>query len=79
MLIGVVGCNYPVVVFLIVLNQGLNGALVITHLVNPQDLAPNFAGTVYGIMNFIGMTTGFFVPTISGQLLKHYVLMPPGI
>ncbi|XP_055590927.1 sialin-like [Uranotaenia lowii] len=41
---------------------GFNGAATITNLVNAQDLAPNFAATLYGFMNFIGTTAGFLAP-----------------
>lgn len=35
-----------------------------TNLQNTQDLAPNFAGTLYGIINFVGTTSGFLSPLI---------------
>lgn len=35
-----------------------------TNLQNSQDLAPNYAGTVYGIINFVGTTTGFITPLL---------------
>lgn len=53
--------------------MGLNGAATITNLRNSQDLAPNFAGTLFGIMSFIGGFTGFIVPAILGQLIKGNV------
>ncbi|RZC43007.1 MFS 1 and/or Sugar tr domain containing protein [Asbolus verrucosus] len=60
------------VISLLVLNQAFNGAVVVGHLINPQDLAPNFAGTVYGIMNFLAGTTGFIIPPITAVLTDYY-------
>uniref|UniRef100_A0A182JXW7 Major facilitator superfamily (MFS) profile domain-containing protein n=1 Tax=Anopheles christyi TaxID=43041 RepID=A0A182JXW7_9DIPT len=41
---------------------GFNGASTITNLVNAQDLSPNFAATLYGMMNFLATTAGFLAP-----------------
>ncbi|XP_063903804.1 sialin-like [Zophobas morio] len=71
-LIRAAGCNHAGVIGLLVLNQGFNGAVVVGHLISPQDLAPNFSGTVYGMMNLVGMTTGILVPSITGALNTHY-------
>ncbi|XP_044272677.1 putative inorganic phosphate cotransporter [Tribolium madens] len=71
-LIRAFGCMKEGVITMLVLNQGFNGACVVSHLVNSQDLAPNFAGAVYGIINFFGMTTGIFVPKITGYLKTNY-------
>lgn len=53
--------------------MSLNGAACITNLRNPQDLAPNFAGTIFGIISFIGGLTGFIVPALLGALISHNV------
>ncbi|CAD7089582.1 unnamed protein product [Hermetia illucens] len=42
--------------------MGFNAAAVATNLINVQDLAPNFAATLYGIMNFFANTAGFLAP-----------------
>ncbi|XP_062560564.1 sialin-like [Armigeres subalbatus] len=47
---------------------GVNGASTITNLVNAQDLAPNFAATLYGVMSFLGTTAGFIAP----MLVAHF-------
>lgn len=52
------------VVMVITLSLGFNGAATMTNLQNTQDLAPNFAGTLYGIINFVGTTSGFLSPLI---------------
>uniref|UniRef100_A0A182TBS6 Major facilitator superfamily (MFS) profile domain-containing protein n=1 Tax=Anopheles maculatus TaxID=74869 RepID=A0A182TBS6_9DIPT len=51
-----------VTVSCIVACLGFNGASTITNLVNAQDLAPNFAATLYGMMNFLATTAGFLAP-----------------
>ncbi|CAH1118746.1 unnamed protein product [Phaedon cochleariae] len=66
------GCDVTWAIVLITLSLGMNGASTLTNLQNAQDLAPNFAGTIYGIANCIGSTTGFISPTIVGYLTaKH--------
>lgn len=70
LLIGIsfIGCHWVPVVVLLVFSQSINGAAVLTNLSNPQDLAPNFAGTIFGIISFIGGMTGFITPQITGAL-----------
>lgn len=68
------GCNKVAALAMLMLNQFLNGAVVVSHLVNPQDLAPNFAGTVYAFMNFVGGTIpGYAVMPIQSQIVKAFV------
>lgn len=55
-------------VAIITLSLGFNGASTMTNLQNSQDLAPNFAGTLYGVINFVGTTSGF----ISPMLVAHF-------
>ncbi|XP_049826833.1 sialin isoform X2 [Aethina tumida] len=62
------GCDANWAIVLITLSLGLNGASTLTNLQNSQDLAPNFAATLYGIANCIGSTTGFISPLIVGYL-----------
>uniref|UniRef100_A0A1B0DPH9 Major facilitator superfamily (MFS) profile domain-containing protein n=1 Tax=Phlebotomus papatasi TaxID=29031 RepID=A0A1B0DPH9_PHLPP len=58
-------------VALITLSLGFNGASVLTNLQNSQDLAPNFAGTLYGTMNAIGTTTGFLTPLLVAHFTRY--------
>lgn len=60
-------------VALLTLSMGFNGAATLTNLQNHQDLAPNFAGTLYGIANAIGSTAGFFTPMITAYFTKDAV------
>ncbi|CAH2010250.1 unnamed protein product [Acanthoscelides obtectus] len=73
LLIGIpfVECQPTIVVALLITSMGVNGAAVLTNLQNPQDLAPNFAGSIFGIISFIGGTTGFIVPAITGAFINH--------
>ncbi|XP_055314147.1 sialin-like isoform X2 [Sitodiplosis mosellana] len=54
-------------VAVITISLGFNGASTLTNLQNSQDLAPNYAGTLYGVINFIGTTTGFLTPMVVGH------------
>nr|CAH7725017.1 unnamed protein product [Callosobruchus chinensis] len=66
------GCDVNWAIVLITLSLGLNGASTLTNLQNSHDLAPNFAGTLYGIANCIGSTTGFISPLIVGNLTSKH-------
>ncbi|XP_033218999.1 sialin-like isoform X3 [Belonocnema kinseyi] len=48
----------------LILAFSFNGAAVIVNLSNNQDLSPNYAGFLYGIMNTIGFTAGIIVPIL---------------
>lgn len=62
--LALLGKNQTTCVIIITLSLGFNGAATITNLMNSQDLAPNYAGTIYGIINFVGTTPGFFSPIV---------------
>lgn len=68
-----VGCDAILSVVLITISLGLNGASTLTNLQNNQDLAPNFAGTIYGIINCFGGMSGFFAPMLTGYLTSESV------
>lgn len=53
--------------------MGSNGAATLTNLVNHQDLAPNYAGTLYGIANGIGNTAGFITPLVTAYFTQNGV------
>lgn len=44
-----------------------------TNLQNAQDLAPNFAGQVYGMINFVGTMSGFISPLIVAYFTQENV------
>ncbi|XP_049875794.1 uncharacterized transporter slc-17.2-like [Pectinophora gossypiella] len=68
--LGYTGCAPILSVVLITFSMGSNGAATLTNLVNHQDLAPNFAGTLYGIANGIGNTAGFVTPLVTAHFTK---------
>ncbi|KAJ8959661.1 hypothetical protein NQ318_021849, partial [Aromia moschata] len=71
--IGFMGCSWIPIVVMLILSMALNGAAVVTNLQNPQDLAPNFAGTIFGIISFIGGNTGFIAPVVTAAFIREYV------
>ena len=52
---------------------GCMGALYSAWITNPQDIAPNFAGTVLGLTNCIGSIPGFVAPSIAGQIINDNI------
>ncbi|XP_026495630.2 uncharacterized transporter slc-17.2-like [Vanessa tameamea] len=69
--LGYTGCAPILSVALITFSMGSNGAATLTNLVNHQDLAPNFAGTLYGFANGIGNTAGFITPIVTAYFTKN--------
>lgn len=68
-----VQCTPVPIVVLLILSQGINGAVILTNIMNPLDLSPNFVSTIYGIMSFTGGMTGFVVPHVTGVLMLENV------
>jgi len=62
-----------VCVAIMTISLGFNGAATASNLANSQDLAPNYAGTLYGIINCIGTTPGIFSPLIVAAFTKNEV------
>ncbi|BFZ21329.1 hypothetical protein BsWGS_24367 [Bradybaena similaris] len=58
------------VVALLVVAVGISGFTMAGYSVSHLDIAPAFAGTLFGITNTIGTTTGFVGPVILGALTK---------
>ncbi|CAF4930865.1 unnamed protein product [Pieris macdunnoughi] len=69
--LGYTGCAPILSIALITFSMGSNGAATLTNLVNHQDLAPNFAATLYGIANGIGNTAGFVTPLVTAYFTKN--------
>ena len=67
------GCDRMTAVAMMILALTFNGAACQTSLQNHQDLAPNFAGSLYGIMNTFGSFSGFIIPAIIGGLTNEHV------
>lgn len=58
---------------LITLSLGFNGAATMTSDQNPQDLAPNYAASVFGISNFFGTMSGFISPMVVSYITREKV------
>ncbi|CAG9857293.1 unnamed protein product [Phyllotreta striolata] len=70
--IALTSCDWVPIVVMLTFSMAINGAAVLTNLQNPQDLAPNFAGSIFGIISFIGGMTGFIVPAITGAFIAEH-------
>lgn len=53
----------------------LNGSSSISNLANPYDLSPNYASTIFGIINTAGATSGFLTPLIIAHFTKERVII----
>lgn len=71
-LVGYAGCDFVLANVFLFFALGFNGAALISNLSNNQDLAPNFAGFLYGIMNTIGTTSGMIIPPIVEEIAGRY-------
>ena len=60
--------NFTLVMFTV--GVGCMGALYSSWIINSQDIAPNFAGTILGVTNCIGSIPGFVAPRIAGQIVN---------
>lgn len=49
---------------------GMTGFHAAGVTVNPQDLSPNFSGSVFGLMNTFGATVGFLGVYLAGHILE---------
>ncbi|XP_011158429.1 uncharacterized transporter slc-17.2 isoform X2 [Solenopsis invicta] len=71
-LVGYVGCDFVLANVFLFLALGFNGAALISNLSNNQDLAPNFAGFLYGIMNTVGSSSGMIIPPVVEEIAGKY-------
>ena len=60
--------NFTLAMFTV--GVGCMGALYSSWIINTQDIAPNFAGTLLGVTNCIGSIPGFVAPRIAGQIVN---------
>lgn len=77
-LVGFVGCEPGVIVFLLTIAMGFNGLMHSGFNVTHVDMSPEFSGTLMGLTNCIANFTGFLAPlyvgiiTKSGQTLENW-------
>ncbi|CAG7836381.1 unnamed protein product [Allacma fusca] len=67
-LVTLTGCNDILTLVLLNLAVGLQGAIYTGFLTNHIDIAPNFAGTMYGITNCIASIPSFVAPLTAGAM-----------
>lgn len=68
-----IGENPFAAVAIMTMSLGFNGASALTNLQNGQDLAPNFAGSICALINFVGTTSGFISPFLVAHFTKDGV------
>lgn len=55
------------------LSLAFNGSVVLTSMQNSQDLSPNYAATIYGLINAFGTTAGFITPLVVAYFTQDNV------
>ncbi|KAL6426671.1 hypothetical protein ACFW04_009210 [Cataglyphis niger] len=63
-----IGCNRIGAVLLMTIGVACIGGMYCGFLANHIDIAPNFAGSLVAMTNFIATIPGFVVPVFVGQL-----------
>ena len=66
--VGFLGCNRILIVLAIIIASSSASLAVSGFGVNNLDLAPNYAGTLYGLTNTLGSVAGFLGPEVVGVL-----------
>uniref|UniRef100_A0A914WUR0 Major facilitator superfamily (MFS) profile domain-containing protein n=1 Tax=Plectus sambesii TaxID=2011161 RepID=A0A914WUR0_9BILA len=62
-------------VALLTLSQGLNGLQYGGYIVNHVDIAPRFAGTLFGISNTVATISGIVAPFIAASLTPNKTIL----
>ncbi|KAL7642847.1 UNVERIFIED_CONTAM: hypothetical protein RMT77_006135 [Armadillidium vulgare] len=73
-LVGYVGCNSAAAISLMVLGMFCNGATNTGYMSNHLDIAPNFAGTAFGMSSLVGFSYGMIGPVVVGAITKEEVI-----
>ncbi|XP_025090955.1 sialin-like [Pomacea canaliculata] len=66
-----VGCNHTLAVILLTLAVGFSGFSTAGYNPNHLDIAPRFAGILFGITNTVASVPGFLGPEIVGVLTNN--------
>lgn len=61
--------NFTITLICMSLTIGITGFHSAGVTINPQDLSPNFSGSVFGLMNTFGATVGFLGVYLTGHIL----------
>lgn len=70
---GFIGCSKLAAVFLLTLAVGLSGASYSGFQVNFVEIAPPYAGTLFGVTNALANMCGFLAPAFVGVLVQGNV------
>jgi len=65
------GCHDALVLTLMVVTVGVNGAVLSGYNINHMDLAPQFAGTLMGITNCVATLAGVLAPFQAGYVINQ--------
>ncbi|GFO24631.1 vesicular glutamate transporter 1 [Plakobranchus ocellatus] len=69
--LGYVDCSKPALaIVLLILAVSLTGSQYSGYLVNHVDIAPKFAGILFGISNSLAAVTGFISPVVVGVITQ---------
>lgn len=71
-LVGYAECSLYLANIFLFFALGFNGAASIANLSNNQDISPNFAGFLYGIMNTVGSVSSVIIPTMVEEIAGKY-------
>ncbi|XP_059476660.1 sialin-like isoform X1 [Neocloeon triangulifer] len=66
------GCYVPLSVGILSFSVAMVGAFSCGFFQNPLDIAPNFAGSLTGVMNMLGSMTGVIASPVAGLALQNY-------
>ena len=69
-----VGCSKEWTLVMLTLAVCLEGALYSGFSINQLDLAPNFAGSLYGIINGIASVNSWLAPLVVASLTEGQVI-----
>ncbi|KAF4521620.1 hypothetical protein B566_EDAN006662, partial [Ephemera danica] len=70
LLMGHMGCNATAEVASLTILTTIGGACAAGPIVNSVDLAPNFAGTLLGLLSMVTMSSGFMVPILVSAIIQ---------
>jgi len=73
-IVSYVGCNTTLTMIVLTLAVGLQGAIYSGFMVNHLDIAPNFAGVIFGITAIFSAIPSWVAPLTVATLTKGQVV-----
>lgn len=68
------GCDRKLVLIFFTIGVGMMGFYYPSMMVNPNDLSPNYSGSVKAIVSTVGSLTGVVAPFVAGVLTPNHTL-----